>query len=956
MKKILSKLNKAALMLVAASMIFSCSDGGDEIDQPVTPPGPDPTPETLTLEVDPATITANGKDVAIFKVTDSEGNDVTNYAKIYNQTTSTQLAAYVFTTEQDGEYSFYATYEGVKSNTVKVTALPQDLYYTLTVSPAEIKADGIGVATFTVKDLDGKEPTSNYEIYCVTTEKTLASNTFSTYNAKEYQFYAKVYDQEDKKEFSKSNTVSVTATYDAGAVNNPTPIRYSEMKAVPYSTVGCEIEVTGVQNNNFQFVVRPGAEVVTFRMDVYPLCRLYNSLFVELCNNSEYAETQEWADIEEAIRRYVFDASGAGAYIMDANGGQELEIDWMNSQYEQANVVPEAEYLIVVVGCTDTEGFDQGEMTIAYLKTTSDKVIGNPEVKIDVETGWKKALVRYEAATDDCKYFYNFWSTEDDLQPYIMAYGRKMYRDFMRHTLGAPLGIDDPEQNYSLLSWGAEADPNIVWMASAIGLDRNQTPAEDFQSETFQLKAIPENIVEGTGTIKADEQYTSSTIVWYDYTINANARSVFHKIYDTETIALHEGDETWSATIASGLLYDGWGDANPYFKYSEELESYTGEGCTGRSFRVIQEAVEGNGVFGYDSEYQFGYVFKDAANNGSRLNLSEPFKIKTPVKDNPSACQSTGTAKLTAEGRTSVKFECNYDLENTSCIYLNWYFGDPTTLSQEELWLALGGANSELEHNNHPDWAAIPPMMWPAEEGGYDYYTVAGLEPNTQYTILYVYEDWNGVFSEVKYITCTTAAGEGGENPAISLTYEMTDRGLMVHFEANEDTKYMKYAAGGKTEFGAQLELTELGEPYLGDPQKDAQYYLDLWSMWVGAEAGLTSFNTSANLGPIDDKDLTIIIGVPFGKDDIQGTAAYIIYDHGVVKSLHDYYDYEGEPLSVKRAKTAPKLGQPKHTRIPAMLERPAELKRENKIDKMPGGKMQVIDMRKIASHPKATM
>lgn len=947
MKKFLSMLNKAALMMVAAGMIFSCSDGGDEIDQTtVTPPGPDPEPEkTLTLEVNPTTIVANGKEMAIFKVTDKDGNDVTTRAKITCKNTSTALQSYVFTTEVDGEYEFYATYESTKSNSVKVTALPMDLYYTLTVSPSEIKADGIGVATFTVTDLDGKEPASKYEIYCVTTDQTLASNTFSTYNAKEYQFFAKIYDQEDKEEFSKSNTVTLTATYTEGAVNNPTPIRWSEMKATPYSTVGCEIEVTGVQHNNFQFVVRPGAEVVTFRLDVYPLCRLYNSLFVDLCNNSEYAETQEWAVIEEAIRSYVFDASGAGAYIM--NGGQELEIDWMNSQYEQADVVPDADYLIVAVGCTDSEGFEQGEMTIAHLTTTSEELIGNPAVKIEVETGWKKALISHKAANDDCKFFYHFYSWEGDLQPYIMAYGRKMYRDFMRHTLGAPVDINDGENNWQLLTWGEEADPSVIWMASAIALDANWTPAEDFQSETFQLKAIPDNIVEGTGTMTVDEQHTSSSIVWYDYTIDANARSMFNKLYNKETIEENKDNESWCASIASDILLNGgWGHANPNFKYSEELESYTGDAYTGREYQVIESALQGNGGYSAGGEYQFACVYKDAANNGSKLSFSNAFKIKERVFGNPEACQSNGTAELTTVGRTSIKFATTYDFENTSCTYFCWFFGDPTTLSSDEIVSRIFSAGNEGGVTE----------MWPAERGGYDEFTLAGLDPDTEYTMLYVFEDWNGVMGEGRYTTCKTSAGEGGENPAVTLSYEMEDGGLMVHFEANEDTKYMKYAAGDNADFGKALELDYLGEPYLGDPQKDAQYYLDLWSMWVAGEAGISTFNTTANLGPIGKNDLTIIICVPFGKDDVRGTAAYLIYDHGVIKSLHDFYDYEGEPLSVKRATSAPKVGQPKRTRIPAMLERPVELKWENKIDKLPGGEMQVIDMRKIASHPKATM
>lgn len=943
MNKFFKILSKASLMLLTAGMIFSCSE--NEIDQtePVVTP-PTPEDEEVILSVDTNTITADGKSMAIFTVKDEEGNVVTSKAKITCQTTSTVLDAYVFTTTEAGEYEFYAVYESMKSNTVKVTATAEELFYTLSVTPQEIVADGIGTATFTVKDRENKDVTADAVIYCVNSDRNLKSNTFSTYNAGEYEFYAKIYDQENESDFSKSNTVTLTATLMEGVANNPTPIRWSEMKAEPFSTVGCEIEVTGVQNDNFQFVVRPGAEVVTYRLDVYPLCRLYNSLFVSLCNNDNYTDTKEWAEIEEQIRTYVFDGSGSGAYIF--NGGEEKEFDWMNTQYEQANVVPDAEYLIVAVGCTDTEGFEQGEMTIAYLKTPSETVIGNPEVKIEVETGWKKARVSHKAASSDTKYFYHFYSWEGDLQPYVMAYGRKMYRDFMRHTLGSPVDIEDGENNWYMLSWGEEADPSVVWMATAIGLDRNQTPAEDFQSELFQLQEIPENVTEGTGTVTVDESRTSSTIVWYDYTIDYNARSLFSKMYNKSTVETNKDDETWCANIAADILNNGgWGHENKNFGYNADTEEYTGLGYTGREYQVIESALQGNGSYEAGGEYQFGYVLKDAANNGSKLNFSEPFHIKTRVKDNPTACLSNGTAALTAEGRTSVKFATTYDFETTSCIYFCWFFGDPTNMTSDEIISRIFSATLEGGVTE----------LWPAGEGGYDEFTIAGVDPDTEYTMLYVYEDWNGVFGEGKYTTCTTKAGDGGANPEVKIVTTMTEDGLKVSFEANEDTKYMRYAAADKTGYGNELELNALGERYEATAQEDAQFYYDLWTMWVIGEAGMTSYNTSAAIyNPLDDKDLYVALCVPFGKDDVRGKTAYIIYDHGQIKSLHDYYDYEGEPMAVKRATSAPKVGQPKRHEIPAMLKRPVELKWENKIDKMQGNELKVIDMRTIASHPNA--
>ena len=245
--------------------------------------------------------------------------------------------------------------------------------------------------------------------------------------------------------------------------------------------------------------------------------------------------------------------------------------------------------------------------------------------------------------------------------------------------------------------------------------------------------------------------------------------------------------------------------------------------------------------------------------------------------------------------------------------------------------------------------------MWYAEEGGYDEVTVAGVEPDTQYTILYVFEDWNGVFGEGHYTTCTTKAGEGGENPAAEISYQMTEEGMEFTFQANEDTQYMRYAAADKATYGVELELNSLGERYEATPQADAQFYYDLWTMWVIGEAGMHTYNTTAGLfNALGSNELWVVLCVPFGKDDKRGETAYVIYDHGQIKTLHDYYDYEGEPNSVKRATSAPKIGQPKRREIPAMLKRPVELKWENSIDKIQGHELKVIDMRTIASHPKA--
>ena len=99
MKKFLSMLGMSA-MILAFGMMASCSES--TTDQQGTPTPPTPVEDGITLTVDKDIITADGKSMAIFTLTDKDGKDVTAKAKITCSTTSTALAAYVFTTTEAG--------------------------------------------------------------------------------------------------------------------------------------------------------------------------------------------------------------------------------------------------------------------------------------------------------------------------------------------------------------------------------------------------------------------------------------------------------------------------------------------------------------------------------------------------------------------------------------------------------------------------------------------------------------------------------------------------------------------------------------------------------------------------------------------------------------------------------------------------------------------------------------
>ena len=59
---------------------------------------------------------------------------------------------------------------------------------------------------------------------------------------------------------------------------NPTPIKWGENE-VDGGERGVGIKVTSNTEHNFVFECTPGSKVQSYRLDVYPLCRMYNYLF-----------------------------------------------------------------------------------------------------------------------------------------------------------------------------------------------------------------------------------------------------------------------------------------------------------------------------------------------------------------------------------------------------------------------------------------------------------------------------------------------------------------------------------------------------------------------------------------------------------------------------------------------------------------------------------------------------
>ena len=850
----------------------------------------------------------------------------------------------------------------------------------LTVSPASILADGQQEATFTVtltvkeegKDAVQSDVTAEADIFCQTTEEVV-EGAFTTTVAGDYEFVA-MYEE------LVSEVVKVTATEQANSglqievlpgtdhANVPTPVKWQVGHAIPSDpTAGVEIEVTGTQEKNFQFVCRPGELVQSYRLDVFPVCRLYNSL-LETCLGGDATKKADWSTVEDAILDFVFNSTGSGGYIMSPStqGDEyaEYEYDWMNTQYAQAKVVPWGEYVIVAVGCFDTEGSEPAEMTVCYVSTPGKELVGNPRINIEVEAGYRSFIVT-NYPNLDCHYMYYWCSNEDDLMPYINGYGSKQYIDFMRHTLYDAIPADDPEDPNNdprsyYQNFGQSASSDFAIMATAIALDANETPNTEFDSKVFNLVPIPD-LEEGEATMTVIEDRISAHVAWYEVTIDANAHSMLFKIMTPEEAESYkDADEATLKQLALSINNDGWGINNK--NYSVDADGNP----NGSSYTVRDAWISGPTQYSSltpGESYVFCWIARNAATELSTPKFTEPFTMKSADYNNPSACESTAQIVVECEDRQKVEVSFTNDsIENTAAAYFQYFIEgfeseDIPSLDADRMtminYLKGGGSN-----------------FWPCEEiglGGFNFI----MEPGMNLTFVCVCEDWNGNFGELQFVEVSTKEAIGGENPEVYVETEYIygeDNadgskniiGCNVYFSANEDTEYMKHMSAG-------VETPGLALDYLGDTSvaSGAEMYAQ-WKLYCG-EYGLQTNSLTVStphvlVGSVDEP--MVAMGLAYGRDasgnSVISDLKYVIFDGESVKTLKDYYpSYTGLSAPKPYSYAMPEIPARAQSVVYAsQMTAPAAVKAEPKeiVEQGKAIKYIWLDMKALGSHPKAKM
>jgi len=178
--------------------IFGCSDKKN-------------IPVSVTLSTDKTTIKANGKDSLTFTVKVDGKEMATGVTIVPSSSTSTEgLKKFNFATSKAGSYSFYAMYEGQKSNEITVAAT--QVVIKLTADKTSLKPNGTDMIRFTVK-ADEEDVTSSAVITLKGENETkLENHSFSTEKSGTYTFYATYDGEQSEKIMIQSATEAVMLT------------------------------------------------------------------------------------------------------------------------------------------------------------------------------------------------------------------------------------------------------------------------------------------------------------------------------------------------------------------------------------------------------------------------------------------------------------------------------------------------------------------------------------------------------------------------------------------------------------------------------------------------------------------------------------------------------------------------------------------------------------------------
>lgn len=569
------------------------------------------------------------------------------------------------------------------------------------------------------------------------------------------------------------------------------------------SDVGVTIEVTKVEDQNFVFELRPGAMVQSFKFDVYPLAQLYNNLLND--RNAGVLTGTDAIDMEEHIRTFLFNTSGSGGYEISINDFDnpedflQIEYDWMSTSYAAASAIaiPDCDYVIAVVGSTDTSisTANQEQITLCYVHTTSQPLIGDPQVEIEVNVGYTGFNVQHYPNSDAAGIYF-FGGLAAEVDEYIDAFGDIMFRDFMRTRVTGP-SVYNPDEEGSCFysfSYGLDPDPSILSATCAVAVDANLTPATEYSRSDFHLKEAPAEMPEAFAEIDVLEEKVGSGYFEFDIKFSETCRTVLYRLYTKEQKEEFEAmtSSQRKKELSSMILDGSMGCHNPNFPVDAET------GASG----ICRETMFGLEGMVPGTEVYVGFFCRNAAMQYSDMMFSDPAALDTRNLTSSEECKVKDFDVVARDpGRQTFTVDITYDPETVSLLYIQAILPEfapatvPTADSPWADWVDFI-MNWQSDHYTSEEFCANI-MCWPNVSSGKDGWTFTGLVPGKEYMVFCMAEDFDGNFSHVEVVNIKTEDVQVGPDPTMNLSLVPYNRGVSydwtVKYEIDHDVEYFMY-------------------------------------------------------------------------------------------------------------------------------------------------------------------